>query len=162
MRISAFLTDWPIYSRPGGRSCFFAMAPKAKMQGAIVCDRWREMPDEKVEEGGMGRPHLRRQCRLEGQRRGGALLPREVRVGESQREAVIIRSKMTHFSVCMHAIFTIKVTAARLKAPCQPPSVRSPRPQPCAAFCRACSERSTAHPQLSTKPSAIMVGRSDP
>ena len=39
------------------------------MQGAIVCDRWREMPAEKVEEGDMGRPHLRRQCRLEGQRR---------------------------------------------------------------------------------------------
>ena len=47
------------------------------MQGAIVCDQWREMPAEKVEEGDMGRPHLRPQCRLEGQRRGGALLPRE-------------------------------------------------------------------------------------
>jgi len=47
------------------------------MQGAIVCDRWREMPAEKIEEGDTGRPHLRRQCRLEDQRRGGALLPRE-------------------------------------------------------------------------------------
>ena len=47
------------------------------MPGAIVCDRWREMPAEKIEEGDTGRPHLRRQCRLEDQRRGGALLPRE-------------------------------------------------------------------------------------
>ena len=53
-----------------------------EIQGAIVCDRWREMPAKKVEEGDMGRPHLRRQCRLEGQRRGGALLPRE---GQSWR-----------------------------------------------------------------------------
>ena len=30
-----------------------------EIQGAIVCDRWREMPAEKVKEGAMGRPHLR-------------------------------------------------------------------------------------------------------
>ena len=39
----------------------------------------------------MGRPHLRRQCRLEDQRRDGPLLPREGQGwqhGKSQREAV--------------------------------------------------------------------------
>ena len=59
------------------------------MQGAIVCDRWREMPAEKVEEGDMGRPHRSRQYRLKGQRRGGALLPRE---GQGWRVTAIGRT----------------------------------------------------------------------
>ena len=63
--------------RPPGRPSQLLRRHGPKMQGAIVCDQWREMPAEKVEEGDTGRPHLRRQCRLEGQRRGGALLPRE-------------------------------------------------------------------------------------
>ena len=59
--------------RPPGRPSQLLRRHGPKMQGAIVCDQWREMPAEKVEEGDMGRLHLRRQCRLEVQRRGGAL-----------------------------------------------------------------------------------------
>jgi hypothetical protein len=66
-------------SRPPGRSSQLELLRRhgPKMLGAIVCDRLHEMPAEKVEEGDMGRPHRSRQCRLEGPRRGGALLPRE-------------------------------------------------------------------------------------
>ena len=75
------LKNWPIYTvigRPGGhRSCFVAMAPRCQAPSFVIDGVRGEMPAEKVEEGDMGRPHRSRQCRLEGQRRGGALLPRE-------------------------------------------------------------------------------------
>ena len=54
-----------------------------KLPGAIVCDRWREMPAEKIEEGDTGRNA--------GWRGSDAEAPSflvKVRVGESQREAV--------------------------------------------------------------------------
>ena len=54
-----------------------------KLPGAIVCDRWREMPAEKIEEGDTGRNA--------GWRGSDAVAPSflvKVWVGQSQRDAV--------------------------------------------------------------------------
>ena len=59
-----------------------------KMQGAIVCDRWREMPAEKVEEATWDDLV---EVGNAGWRGSDAVAPSflvRVRVGESQREAV--------------------------------------------------------------------------